>query len=1160
MLNITKIFIVITTIIPLLQGQGIKVFQIRQEDCDTKCSNELLNEIDSFALNTTVLLTTELMNNSVVIFEIMPKTSTAFNYLFSVDIKSDCTQSKKPGSNYHCSQIADNMFNISITSKAVTSLSQATIRGQIKHYNLTLIAQSEQNLPKICEPTDVFSHLTINGQNVTDTENCTLTLNEDDLSLEFECIGPAKPCLIDLRASDTNDKVTGEDKVVIQRLIHEDVQLEIRHALCRLDTKVINISCTVFKGPNKHHKMAMILAICTGIPTIIILLSVIVCSVCKLTLNRRRPAVKEQNTKLTPLLNEPQNNNRETTVVLCEHRSTINDQNYSSDIPLNSDADHGHTAVNQTPEGSISNFEMPPNNGSGELMMASLHGVAYTIETLIDKEADVYKSTNAASNVYTIEDSEAKLEETQLLEAKIISNGAFEKNSIHDLTDASVNWQVEDQVEDMTSLLKGGVDVYNTKSNDDTELMDSTQSRNKGGTFSKDTNTTATTSLCADQNTNLETASLLLEHGSNRTGKKDNSLRRLNLVTQHGQNDITQTTTDSIAIVEDPAITGTNSLMIASLNGNTETVKNLIHQGADVNKSNKEGFTALMFASQNGHTEIAEMLIKGIASTTHTKIKKHTKLKYAEIHGAAVNDKNAYGNSALMFAAMNGHSQTVATLIKYGANIKEKDDNGLTALMLASLSGHTETVKTLLNHKANIKKKNKDGLTSLMFASQNGRTATVKELISRGADVNEKNKRGVTALMVASANGHADTVQLLCENGATVKSKDLDKKNALMCAMGGDHRNIVDILLKLGAKVSSRHSGGVTRLMLAAKYGLTSTAENFIRNGVCVHDRDHADRTALMYASENGHTDTAYMLLRNGSNVNEKDDRGLNALMISSMNGHLEICRSLLQNEIDIKEKDNVDKTALMYAFEQKQDDVIDLLIEHGDDGNEKDKNGMNALMQEIQNGRIHNVSTLIIKNGADVNAEDLQGRTPLVIAAQKGFKNAAEILLKNGADINKKDKKKRTALMYAIQNNHVDIVELLIANGADCKEKLHNDFTYFMAAAQMGQTQIAELLLKNGVCPKDTTISGKTALMFACENGHKEMAEMIIKEAVDVNEINEDGQNALIFACKNGHTEIAKLLVQKDANTDVKDKYCLNAVNYALKYGLDTAAIFSHA
>ncbi|CAL1528398.1 unnamed protein product, partial [Lymnaea stagnalis] len=162
MRNIAQILILITKIITLLQGQGIKVFQIRQEDCDTKCSNELLNEIDSFALNTTVLLTTELMNNSAVIFEIMPKTNKAFDYLFSVDIKSDFTQTKKPGSTYHCSQIADHMFNISITSKTLTSLSEATIRGQIKHYNLTSIAHSEQNLPKICEPTDVVSIFTIN--------------------------------------------------------------------------------------------------------------------------------------------------------------------------------------------------------------------------------------------------------------------------------------------------------------------------------------------------------------------------------------------------------------------------------------------------------------------------------------------------------------------------------------------------------------------------------------------------------------------------------------------------------------------------------------------------------------------------------------------------------------------------------------------------------------------------------------------------------------------------------------------------------------------------------------------------------------------------------------------------------------------------------------
>ena len=73
----------------------------------------------------------------------------------------------------------------------------------------------------------------------------------------------------------------------------------------------------------------------------------------------------------------------------------------------------------------------------------------------------------------------------------------------------------------------------------------------------------------------------------------------------------------------------------------------------------------------------------------------------------------------------------------------------------------------------------------------------------------------------------------------------------------------------------------------------------------------------------------------------------------------------------------------------------------------------------------------LLIEHGADVNAKDNSGRTPLCEAVSAGKENLVQFFLEHGADVNAKDNHGKTALTIAIENKDIDMVELLKKHGA---------------------------------------------------------------------------------------------------------------------------------
>lgn len=113
-----------------------------------------------------------------------------------------------------------------------------------------------------------------------------------------------------------------------------------------------------------------------------------------------------------------------------------------------------------------------------------------------------------------------------------------------------------------------------------------------------------------------------------------------------------------------------------------------------------------------------------------------------------------------------GDTAAVRSFLAGGMSPDARDgETDWTALMVAALLGHTETAQALIAAGADVNAED-EGFTALMCAADGGHANMVKALIAAGADVNAKNTMGETALMRAEKNGHPEIVGILRQSGA----------------------------------------------------------------------------------------------------------------------------------------------------------------------------------------------------------------------------------------------------------------------------------------------------------------------------------------------------------------------------------------------------------
>lgn len=165
-----------------------------------------------------------------------------------------------------------------------------------------------------------------------------------------------------------------------------------------------------------------------------------------------------------------------------------------------------------------------------------------------------------------------------------------------------------------------------------------------------------------------------------------------------------------------------------------------------------------------------------------------------------------------------------------------------------------------------------------------------------------------------------------------------------------------------------------------------------------------------------------------------------------------------------------------------------------------------------------------ILDNG-DADRRLADGRTLLMVAAERGLADAARRLLRGGAGANQRSADGSTPVMYAAWYGHADLITLLGAAGADPDTRDNNGKTPLMAAAARGNEAAVRALLDRGVTVGAAADHGWTALMYAANGGHDGVVRLLIGRGADPFRTDDRGNSAYSLSALQGHTRVVETL-----------------------------------
>ncbi|KAG1661828.1 Ankyrin repeat domain-containing protein 17 [Nymphon striatum] len=395
--------------------------------------------------------------------------------------------------------------------------------------------------------------------------------------------------------------------------------------------------------------------------------------------------------------------------------------------------------------------------------------------------------------------------------------------------------------------------------------------------------------------------------------------------------------------------------------------------------------------------------------------------------------------------------------------------------------------------------------------------STLKTL--KGSATNEESPR----LVLSSQNNQADekgvaqrAASFMSDNSDS-EDEDVSEVPFLLVENDVTHTftPITIALSKFSSDVRYSDPGVIKKFTSSISTALDEAAACLNRMRL---ENPDSESKALSEACGDGQYDAIKELLSKGVNIHQASEEGESLL-----------CFALKSNLEDRGNKN--DSTPLMCAASSGNLDIVKLLLKNGADINAQSLTGNTPLMCACSGG-FEDIVRLLLSEGASIEDHNENGHTPLMEAASAGHVPIAKILLEHGAGINTHSSEfKESALTLACYKGHVEMVRFLLQAGADQEHKTDEMHTALMEASMDGHVEVAKLLLNSGAQVNMPADSFESPLTLAACGGHVELAMLLIERGANIEEVNDEGYTPLMEAAREGHEEMVALLVSQGAD-----------------------------
>jgi ankyrin repeat domain-containing protein 50 len=429
-----------------------------------------------------------------------------------------------------------------------------------------------------------------------------------------------------------------------------------------------------------------------------------------------------------------------------------------------------------------------------------------------------------------------------------------------------------------------------------------------------------------------------------------------------------------------------------------------------------------------------------------------------------------------------------------------------------------------------------------------------KRLLEQKTDVDiNDNALGVTPLHCAAFRGNEAMLELLLDNGADINAQTKDGDTALHLATVRGKRKIMKALIARGIDTTKTNNAGHTALHAAVgtpddeatvpllvKSKLDVNAQNSLTGDTPLHLAVQFKRPRILL-----------YLLNKKAKVDTFNKKGMAPLHISAHSNNLEAVTLLLERGAIVESRANDGLTAMHVAAQAENWIAFDFLVAAGADINAWDLNGDTLLHTRANKHHGTAIITKLLEFGANLEARNSKGYTPLQAAALNGNREMFFLLLEAGANIAVETPKGENLLHITppVNEAYLEILRAVLVRGLGVDalsiqgwKPIHQ--TAFKGTGSPDITldksrEHLEMLISYGADVNAVTesVEKETALHLATRASIPRplFIMLLLDYGADVNAKNGEGKTALHLAAARGRETLFRILLEHGADISIK-------------------------